>query len=1119
MNHTDNQELLPLLVEHIPVAVAMFDCQMRYLLVSRRWLVEHGLGEQDVIGCSYYELEREVSDDWKAIHQRVLAGAIEKQEELFLQDGTAAWVKWELCPWRNSTGEIGGLFMSKEAIAEPTWAAQALQQSEERFRSLVAGVNDYAIISLDREGHVVSWNTGAEHIKGYKSQEIIGQHFSCFYDREDIEQGKPQQNLEVAASAGRFEDEGWRIRKDGSLFWADVVITALRDQNGQLLSFCEVTRDITERKQADEYLRLLERAVAASSEGIVITDARTRDNPMIYVNPSFEQMTGYRKWEAVSRNCRFLHRNDTDQPGLAQLRAAIKEGRECKVVLRNYRKDGTLFWNQLRIAPVRNAEGKLTNFVGVQTDITERIQAEDKLTRISKAVESASDAISISNVTGHSIYHNRAFLELFGYTTEQLNAVGGAAALYGNPHVARQVLRASAKENSCWSGEVEMRTRNGCTIPILLRADAIKDEQGNVVELIGIHTDITERKQAEEVLRQSEAKNRALLDAIPDAMFRIRKDGMYLDFKAAKDDDFAMPESAVIGMSVEEVLPPEVAKVTMFYVNQALSTGDIQIFEYQLLNSKVGSQAGCLDREARFVVNGSDEVLAIVRDISERKKVERLKNEFVSIVSHELRTPLTSVRGSLSLISSGVVGEIPAEAKMLVDIAYKNSERLILLINDILDIEKIESGRMDFNLEPLALMPIVEQAIEANRAYGKQFGVQLVLEQSLPDAKINVDRDRLLQVLTNFLSNAAKFSPANGTVLVSVSRHLQCESDELKENFSTQSFIRVAVTDNGSGIPEEFHSRIFQKFAQADSSDTRYKGGTGLGLSICKAIIEKLGGQIGFETEPNVRTTFYFDLPEWSEPPPPLIPQHGRILICEDDIDIAKLLSLMLQQEGLMADIAYNAAQAKQLLVQHSYVAMTVDLALPGQSGISLIRELREQEDTKYLPIVVVSAKAQQGCEELKGGGFAVIDWLDKPINQERLIASVRQAVRQQADSKPRILYVEDEPDLTQVISAVLQDIAELEAAANLQVAKQKLEHQSFALVLLDLSLPDGSGLELLPYLNNQTRDTIPVVLFSAREVGMEAAHQVAAILVKSRTSNQQLLDTIKSLIRRNDHF
>ncbi|MBD2461652.1 PAS domain-containing protein [Oscillatoria sp. FACHB-1407] len=343
--------------------------------------------------------------------------------------------------------------------------------------------------------------------------------------------------------------------------------------------------------------------------------------------------------------------------------------------------------------------------------------------------------------------------------------------------------------------------------------------------------------------RESEARNRALLDAIPDLILRLGADGTYLDCKAPKDCALDFFAGRMLGETVHAFLPAHTAQQAMNYIHQALQTGEMQVYEYQLLD-----EGGVRDYEARIVVSGDQEVLTIVRDITDRKRIERLKNEFVSVVSHELRTPLTAIRGSLGLMLGGVTGELSEEARSLLEIACRNSDRLILLINDILDIEKIESGAIDFKLEPIELVPLVEQVIEANRAYGDQLAVQFQLRETVPGVCVKADGDRLAQVLTNLLSNAAKFSPPNSTVDIAIHRY--------------PGTIRVAVTDYGCGIPFEFHSRIFQKFAQADASDSRQKGGTGLGLSISKAIIEKLGGQIGFQTKLGVGTTFYFDLPE-----------------------------------------------------------------------------------------------------------------------------------------------------------------------------------------------------------------------------------------------------------------
>jgi signal transduction histidine kinase len=243
--------------------------------------------------------------------------------------------------------------------------------------------------------------------------------------------------------------------------------------------------------------------------------------------------------------------------------------------------------------------------------------------------------------------------------------------------------------------------------------------------------------------------------------------------------------------------------------------------------------------------------IVVLRDITDSKAIERMKAEFVATVSHELRTPITSIRGSLGLIAGGVTGPLTDKTRNLVEIALRNSDRLARLINDLLDIEKMESGKMQFDMAQQPLIALIEQAIEANSGYAQSFNVRYALQPS-PNMLVTIDSFRLLQVMSNLLSNAAKFSLPQSTVEIAVIDRTAMNGARIA---------RVQVTDRGAGIPEEFRSRIFQKFSQADSSDARAKSGTGLGLAICKAIIEQMGGQIGYETQAGVGSTFYFDLP------------------------------------------------------------------------------------------------------------------------------------------------------------------------------------------------------------------------------------------------------------------
>jgi len=525
--------------------------------------------------------------------------------------------------------------------------------------------------------------------------------------------------------------------------------------------------------------------------------------------------------------------------------------------------------------------------------------------------------------------------------------------------------------------------------------------------------------------------------------------------------------------------------------------------------------------------------LGIAFDISDRKKIERMKNEFISTVSHELRTPLTSIRGSLGLIAGGIAGEIPKQAGALLEIAHKNSERLVRLINDILDIEKIEAGKMEFNLSTQPLLPLVRQSIDANIGFANQFQVSIELDSASENIQVSTDSDRLIQIITNLISNAAKFSPPQGVVSISLKRISTSENKPGRA--------RLTISDNGPGIPEEFQPKIFGKFLQADSSDTRLKGGTGLGLAITKSLIESMDGQINFSTS-SAGTSFWVEMNEVlpakltadssvfstdyslsnhkvSTPERDLCGKRSKILVCEDDHDIAELIKLIIEGGGYQVDIAYSAESAKKMLMNHPYIAMTLDIGLPDMDGISLIRELRASPEKsgnafiRDLPIIVVSASRCEG-EANKVGAMSVADWLNKPIDHERLFSAVQNCVIQSSaihpHQRPRVLHVDDDADIHHIVMAVANEVADFDYAADLKTANHLLSHNHYDLVILDLSLPDGLGSELLPKIAKM-RPEPKVMVFSASDVPREQSELFAACLLKSVTSNDILLATIQA--------
>lgn len=613
--------------------------------------------------------------------------------------------------------------------------------------------------------------------------------------------------------------------------------------------------------------------------------------------------------------------------------------------------------------------------------------------------------------------------------------------------------------------------------------------RGNAERYEALERSQRETEQAHAALTQSQERLRSILDHARDPILLVDSRGEIADANAAASEQFGLPASDMVGRPIQDFVPAygnRSGEVMALRPDGSTFPADISIGSY-------------VDDEGAASV-------CVLRDVTERRRLEQLKSEFVSTVSHELRTPLTSIRASLGLVMGGMAGELSEDLRELLEIAHNNSERLVLLVNDILDMEKIESGRLEFRRERQDARRLLEQAVEANRAYGTQFGVGFALQvEEAGNAAVYADAARIQQVLANLLSNAAKFSPAGSAVEVSLA--------------SDAGSVTFCVRDHGRGIPPEFRDRIFQRFAQADSSDVRQKGGTGLGLSISKAIVEHHAGTIGFEDAADGGTTFWFTLPRLAErlarmpqAEPAANQGRRRALVVEDDADVAMLLGRILGQHGWDSEVARNAAEAFESLDRSHFDAMTLDLMLPDEDGLSLFRRLRQRPDGRALPVIVISAIAERGKVQLNGDAVGVVDWLDKPIDQARLRDALRQALHA-TDRPARILHVEDDQDILRIVSAVMGDEAEMIAARSLTDARTILsKDQNFALVIVDVGLPDGSGLDLLAEMRSLPKPP-PVLIFSASDYDPGIARHVAASLVKSRTANRELHATIRHLI------
>lgn len=357
-----------------------------------------------------------------------------------------------------------------------------------------------------------------------------------------------------------------------------------------------------------------------------------------------------------------------------------------------------------------------------------------------------------------------------------------------------------------------------------------------------------ERRTAQ--LRATTERMQTIIESAQDPFIGFDLRGRITDWSTQAEIVFGWGREEVLGRRVGELLLPRSAAGDLDLALAAYArTGEAVFLNRPLERVLVDRHGREIPVEVKIglVSTGSERFFsAFLHDISQRKEVERMKDEFISTVSHELRTPLTAIYGSLDLLDSGMAGPLPPEAKQLLAISHESTERLIRLINDLLDLEKISSGKMEYRLQPQPLVPLVEQALRDTGAYAESLQARLVLQQEAQPV-VDADADRIVQVCVNLLSNAIKFSPAPGQVEVLVQER--------------EGWARVSVVDHGPGVPPEFKDRVFERFAQADGSDRRIKGGTGLGLAICRSIVEAHGGRLGFTSEPGVRTEFFFELP------------------------------------------------------------------------------------------------------------------------------------------------------------------------------------------------------------------------------------------------------------------
>jgi PAS domain S-box-containing protein len=614
-----------------------------------------------------------------------------------------------------------------------------------------------------------------------------------------------------------------------------------------------------------------------------------------------------------------------------------------------------------------------------------------------------------------------------------------------------------------------------------------------------------EHGRAQELYRQREI----LLDSVADGIFGLDRRGMVSFANPAAARLLGATAGNLTGKAVHELLHGRSEKgprcqedcpLERATGHQMPAAGEDTIYRSDGSSFPAEYALTPILEQGRF----SGSVLSF-RDISQRFALDRLKDEFISTVSHELRTPLTSIRGALGLLSSGILGEVNDKAANLLRIALTNSDRLVRLINDILDLERIQSGREPLAFRPVRLGDIVRQAIEGMQPVAEAAGVQLIHDAT--QVEIAADADRLLQVLTNLLSNAVKFSPPNSTISVMLRPGV--------------SGVTMSVIDQGRGIPADKLEAIFGRFQQVDASDSRQKGGSGLGLAICRTIVLQHSGRIWAERNPVRGSTFRVFLPYQ-----PVITAavankpdheqgHGTVLLADANVTERPGIAAQLSRHGYR--VVETGTVEQTLAAAHAGVqAILLDTTLDGMNGWEILPLLRRVAPEARTPVVLMSVANRQSPPDLPADAEGV---LTKPVGEDALLGELARVLSVHGE-KARILVVEDDVDLAQVIGALFtRDGIEVELAHTRQAALDACFAFQPNLMVLDIGLPDGDGFNVVDWLRqHETLAGMPLVVYSGRQLTPAERRQLTLgpthFLNKARVQPQQLEALILTMLR-----
>ena len=822
---------------------------------------------------------------------------------------------------------------------------EALRQSEERYRLLVAEVRDYAILMTDPAGIITSWNAGAVNILGYTEAEAIGQPTHAIYTPEDRAAGVPEQEMATALRDGRATDRRWHLRKNGERFFVDGVLTAVRDDRGALIGFSKLMQDVTAGWRAEQALRASEErfrtAFAGSAVGMALTDVAGR---FIQVNEAYCRITGRTQAELASLDIHRITHPD-DQPRHAQMIDRVVSGRqESAVVQKRYvRPDGSVVWVQNSKSVTRDEQGAPVNIIVLSEDITDRKRADELL---------------------HTQNHALQLVAADGPLDEALASLTRVIERQAGGRVIASILLLDP-------GAKRFRIGAAPNLPTAYN-EAV--QQMDITAGIGTCLDAAARNET--VITSDIATDPAWAE--------IKDLPLALGLRACWSMPIRNAGGAVIGTFATYLRETREPTPNEREVVEALARAASLAIERR---SAEAERERLLERERAAR--------------AEAERAGRMKDEFLATLSHELRTPLNAILGWSTILRAGPTDE--ADLRQGLETIERNARGQTQIIEDLLDMSRIISGKVRLDVQRIDLAAVVHAAIETVRPTAETRGVRIERVLDPAATAVSGDANRLQQVLWNLMTNAIKFTPRGGRVQVVLAR--------------VDPHLEVRVTDTGEGIKPEFLPHVFDRFRQADASTTRRHGGLGLGLAIARQLVELHGGTIGASSAGvGQGATFTVVLPQ---APVHLVPSEDagtarstsdgdaghlvaiapdagariagvRVVVVDDEADGRGLLRRVLEDCGAVVATAGSVAEAIDAVGTHRPDVLVSDIGMPGEDGYSLIRRVRNLAPTAGRDVPAIALTAYARSEDRTRSMLAGFQMhLAKPVEPAELIAMI----------------------------------------------------------------------------------------------------------------------------------